>query len=230
MKKLVLLTLFLGTSTTSFGEVSTRVCRADGNTPLDLADSNVPFVYRNIMVGTRLTIYVDSNVAEEGFWGGLAMQDVNMANIGLIYGIECDEVECPGSCLPAAGDGAAVFISIMYPGPGFELYGGFEPVAGDWFVFDYNSIDLGDCNVAFYDYNEKLEEPIHTLRFHHVRTRDFKEDYIVNLADFAELSFFWQQTTCSDSNDCNETDLNVDGKVDEDDFMLFTDFWLEETR
>jgi len=230
MKKLVLLTLFLSTSVTAFGEVSARVCLANGNTPLDLADPNVPFVYRDIMVGTKLTIYVDSNVAEEGFWGGLAMEDTNMANIGLIYGIECDEVECPGSCLPAAGDDAAVFISTMYPGPGFELYGGSEPAAGDWFIFDYNSIDLGDCNVAFYNYDVNDSDPVIILSFHHVRTRDFNGDYIVDFADLAMLTPYWLVTDCNGPDWCEETDLDTNHNIDFKDFMLFSKFWLEETR
>jgi hypothetical protein len=218
MKKLILLALFLSTSVTAFGEVTTRVCEADGNTPFD---------GRDIIVGTKLTIYINSNVAEEGFWGGLAMEDANMANIGLIYGRDCDEYECPNSCLPPAGDGATVWISCMYPGPGFELNGGFEPFAGDWFVFDYNSIDLGDCNVAFYNYDVNEFDPVIILRFHHIRTPDFNRDTIVNLVDFTELASFWWEANCGDMNDCNETDLNDDGKIDYADLKSFTDYWLK---
>ena len=57
MKKLILLVaLFFSVASV---EISARVCLADGNTP---------FEYRDIMVGTKLTIIVDSNVAED--WGG----------------------------------------------------------------------------------------------------------------------------------------------------------------
>ncbi|MCJ7729293.1 MAG: hypothetical protein MUO27_05395, partial [Sedimentisphaerales bacterium] len=53
--------------------ISTRVYFRDSNTPLELADPNVPWVYRDIMVGTRLTIIVDSNAS--GSWsGGLLIQ------------------------------------------------------------------------------------------------------------------------------------------------------------
>jgi hypothetical protein len=227
MKK-VLLILIFGMAVPALGEVSTKVYLAD--VPLELADPNVPFVYRDIMVGTKLTIYVDSNVAEEGFWGGLAMEDANMASIGLTYGIDCDEVECSGSCLPAAGDEAAVYISAMYPGPGFELYGGIEPVEGDWFIFDYNSIDLGDCNVAFYDYTAKGDGPVHTLSFHHVRTRDFDESTVVDFADLDILTSYWLATDCNEPNWCEGTDLDTNHKVDFIDFALFCDFWLEETQ
>ena len=231
MEKLVLLILILGTAVPAFGGVSTRVCLADGNTPLELADPNVPFVYRDIMVGTKLTIYVDSNVAEEGFWGGLAMEDTNMANIGLIYGIDCDENQCSGSCLPAAGDDAHAYISYTtYPGPGFELSGGVEPVAGDWFVFDYNSIELGDCNVAFYDHSVKENEPIHTLCFHHVRTRDFDESTVVDFADLDILTSYWLADDCNEPDWCEGTDLDTSHKVDFIDFALFSDFWLEKTQ
>ena len=63
MKNLVIVILTLVFSSIAAGEVSTRVCLSDANTPLELADPNIPFVYRDIMVGTKLTIIVDSNIA-----------------------------------------------------------------------------------------------------------------------------------------------------------------------
>ncbi len=63
MKRVILLVLFLCMASVAAGEVSTRVCLADGNTPVPPVDPNFPHVYPDIMVGTRLTIIVDSNVA-----------------------------------------------------------------------------------------------------------------------------------------------------------------------
>ncbi len=228
MEKLVLLTLIFGTTVSAFGEVSTRVCRADGNTPLELADPNVPFVYRDIMVGTKLTVYVDSNVAEYWYGGALTIE-ANMIDIGRLYGRDCDGYECPGSCLPDAGE-FAYAAEIEFPGYGVEFYGGEEPNVGEWFVVDYNAIDIGDCNVAFYDYDVNDNEPINILSFHHVRTCDFNGDTKVDCIDFTELASFWLETSCIDVNDCNGTDLNIDGKVDKIDLALFTDFWLEKTQ
>ena len=61
MKRLISFIVLLVAAPAAHAEVFTRVCLADGNTPLELADPCIPFVYRPIMVGTRLTIIIDSN-------------------------------------------------------------------------------------------------------------------------------------------------------------------------
>jgi hypothetical protein len=222
MKKAISFVLFLGIASVAVGDVSTRVCEADGNTP---------FNGRDIMVGTRLTIIVVSNVAEYWYGGVLIIEDADMANRGRLYGRDFDGYGYPGSCLPAAGVDAAVWDTYIYPGPGFELYGGSDPNVGDWFIFDYNALDIGDCNVAFYDYDVSETEPIHTLTFHHVRTRDFDGNTQVDFADFAVLAFYWQATDCNESGGwCEGTDLDIDGDVDFDDLMLFCEYWLERTE
>jgi len=224
MKKIAILLLFFSTTLPTWGAVSTRVCLSDGNTPLELADPNIPFVYRDVMVGTRLTIIVDSNVAEYWYGGALVTEETD-----ILYGRGCDGLECSGSCLPAAGDFAYV-VEIEYPGYGFEFYGGEEPNVGDWFIFDYNAKDIGNCNVAFYDYDVSETEPVHTLTFHHVRTRDFDGNTQVDFADFAVLAFYWQEVNCGDANDCEGTDLDINGSVDVNDLMLFCEYWLEKTE
>ena len=77
MKNLTAVVLLLAFSSIAAGEVSTRICLADANTPLELADPNVlddpniladpnvHFVYWDIMVGTKLTIIVNSNISGE---------------------------------------------------------------------------------------------------------------------------------------------------------------------
>jgi hypothetical protein len=44
--------------------VTARVCLADEVPPLAPADPNVPEVYRDIMVGTRLAIFITSDTAK----------------------------------------------------------------------------------------------------------------------------------------------------------------------
>ena len=232
MKKLILLVLFFGMAPVAIGEVSTRVCLADGNTPLELADANVPFKYRDIMVGTKLTIIVDSNVAE--YWSGaLAITDANR-DYGVLSARDYNEytLDWEGSRFPAAGVEASVWDWEEDPGiDGFTLYTGFTSIeANDWFIIDYNALEIGDCNVGFYDHDVNWFEPIYYLEFSHVRTRDFNNDTKVDFADFALFALYWQETVCIDPNWCEGTDLNTDGSADIYDLALFVEYWLEKTE
>lgn len=231
MKKItILLLLFFSMTSPTLGAVSTKVCLSDGNTPLESADPCVPFVFWDIMVGTKLTVLVGSNVAEYWYGGALGVEEEDMLNIGHLYGRGYDGFVYPGSCLPAAGVDAAVWSTVSY-GYGFEFYGGDDPNVGDWFIFDYNALDIGDCNIAFYDFDVSETEPVQTLTFHHVRTRDFDGNAQVNFADFAVLAFYWQVTDCNKPGGwCEGTDLDIDGDVDLDDLMLFVNYWLEKTE
>lgn len=221
MKKLMILALLLSITSAATAEISVRVYLADGNTPLE---------YQDIMVGTRLTFIADSNLAEYWYGGALVIEGVDMQNRGVLYGRGFDGFEYPGSViLPAAGDFAVVWDTV-FPGVGFEMYGGEEPNVGDWFIFDYNAIDIGDCNVTFYDFDISTTVPVDTLILHHVRTRDFDNSTIVDFGDFAILGSYWRRTDCAGSGDCGGTDLNVDGKVDANDLDLFIDYFLEETQ
>ncbi len=222
MKKLILLTLLFGMTSTAFGEVSAEVYLADGNTPLE---------YQDIMVGTKLTIIVDSDVAED--WSGsLVIEDANR-NYGELSGRGYDGFSYADSCREAAGLGAAVW-DWEAPGiDGFDLYTGFANIAVDdyWFIIDYNATNVGDCNVGFYKHNPPFDsELLYYLEFSHVRTRNFNNDTKVDFGDFAILASYWQYPTCGDSNDCQGSDLDINGTVDANDVMLFTDYWLEKTE
>ncbi|MFA5239097.1 MAG: hypothetical protein WC476_05225 [Phycisphaerae bacterium] len=219
MKKLMFLLLFFSMVSAVTGEVLTRVCEADGHTPFD---------GRDIMVGTKLTVLVGSSVAEYWWGGALVLEEANMINIGYLYGRDCNGPECPGSCLPAAGEFAYAG-GIEYPGIGFEFYGGEEPSVGDWFILDYNVLGIGDCNIVFYNYDVNEIEPVNTLTLRHVRTRDFNRDTIVDSADLYILTSYWLSVDCNEPDWCEGTDLDTSHNVDFSDFALFCNYWLEAT-
>jgi len=229
MRRMALLILIVGIPSVAIGEVSTRVCLADGNTPFLPIDSNFPHIYPDIMVGTKLTIIVNSNVAED--WNGsLAIADDNW-DYGVLSARGYDGFSYPGSCLPAAGDGAAVYDWEEAGIDGFDLYTGYMGIeAGDWFIVDYNDTDIGDCNVGFYDHSVSWIDPVYYLTFSHVRTRDFNKDTRVDFTDFTVLASYWQVAECNDPNWCEGTDLDIDGYVDPNDLKLFVDYWLEKTE
>jgi hypothetical protein len=182
------------------------------------------------MVGTELTIIVSSDTG--GYWSGsLAITGEDM-NYGLLSCRDFNEFtdECEGSRLPPAGSGARVHPWEEADVYGFDLYGHSSAVPGDWFIIDYNAVEVGDCNVGFYDHSVSWIDPIYYLTFSHVRTRDFTDDTKVDFIDFAVLASYWGDTVCSDPNWCEGVDLDTDGDIDIYDLALFTEFWLEKTR
>lgn len=214
------------------GEVSTRVCLADGNTPFLPIDPNFPHVYPDIMVGTKLTIIVDSNIAE--YWSGaLAVADANR-DYGLLSGRDFNEItqDWEGSRFSAAGVEARVWDWEEDPGiDGFNLYTGSTGIeAGDWFIIDYTATAVGTCKVGFYDHSVDWFNPIYYLEFSHVRTRDFNNDTKVDFVDFAILASYWRVVDHDDPNWCKGADLDTDYDVDIYDLMLFADYWLEKTE
>ena len=236
MKRLILLVLFLGMASVAVGEVSVRVCLADGNTPFLPIDPNFPHIYPDIMVGTKLTIIVDSNIAE--YWSGdLAVADANM-DYGLLSGRDYNDTthDWEGSPFPAAGVEASVCTWQQGGGgdpdiDGFTLYTGFTGrEVGDWFIIDYTATNVGTCNVGFYDHSISDEVPIYYLSFSHVRTRDFYNDNIVDFTDFAILASSWRVVDHNDPNWCEEADLDIDDDVDLNDLRLFVEYWLEKTE
>ena len=222
--------LFLGMSSIASGEVSTRVYLADSNTPLELADPNVPFVYRDIMVDTKLTIIVDSNIAE--IWSGGLYIGGTDRDYGFLLARDYNDItlDWEGSRFEAAGDKAEVWGIQDVIKSGFELYSHYNAVAGDWFVLDYNATNIGICKVDFYDYSVSWDYPVYYHVFSHVRTRDFNQDTKVDFADLALFALYWLETGCSGPDWCAGTDLNTDGSVDHDDLMFFADYWLERTE
>ncbi len=229
MKKLLLISLFFSMASVAVGEVSTRVSMADGNTPLELADPNIPFVYRDIMVGTQLTIIVDSN-DPEAIPNGI---DLAIADANRDYGLLSARGTEPNyqlSCLPAAGKGAGVYTWLESGIAGFSLYPGREDVnVGDWFIIDYNATAVGSCKVGYYDHDVSLFVPVYYLEFTHVPTRDFNDDGIVNFVDFDLFASYWQAAGCADPGWCQGADIDNTGSVDGRDLGLFVDFWVERT-
>jgi hypothetical protein len=231
---MILFVIVFAITHTAIGTVSTRVCLADGNTPLELADPNIPFVYRDIMVGTRLTIIISSDTDSDfnSYWtGDIAIEGEDMYK-GLLSARDYNEItnDYQGSHLSSAGKMAHVWNWIMPDIQGFNLGGDITAVAGDWFIIDYIATGIGTCYVAFYDLDVSWEEPIYYLVFSHVPTRDFNSYTKVDFADFALLASHWQQIDCNDTNWCEGTDLDNDGNVDSDDLIMFAEYWLESTQ
>ena len=228
------LAIILGAISIAAGTISTNVFLRDSNTPLELVNPNVPHIYRDIMVGTKLKIIVSSDTNE--YWGDGYGDDGGSLAIEEAYqpygvlsarGPQIDGNDWSGSHLPAAGTSADVY---EWCPVGFDLYTGSHNIeAGDWFIIDYNVTDIGTCNVGFYDHRISWDEPIYYLCFSHVRTRDFNNDTIVNFRDYAILASHWLDT-CNAPSWCEGTDLNNNGKVNINDLMLFCEFWLERTR
>ncbi len=219
MKKLMLVVLFLGMISAAVGEVSRRVCEADGNTPFD---------GRDIMVGTKLTIIISSDVNE--YWvGDLAITGEDI-NYGVLSARDFNEntFDWEGSRFPAAGDNARVWDWEETGIDGFSFDGDDEATTGDWFIIDYTATNIGDCNVNFYEWF--VNDPNRDIAFFHVRTRDFNNDTEVDFADFSMLGSYWQDNNCSEPDWCDGTDLDTTGNVDSNDLMLFADYWLERTE
>jgi len=232
MSKLMLFLPVLCVVSAAAGEVSTRVCVADGNGLFLPVDFNLPVIeYPEIMVGTTLTIIVYSNVA--GQWeGGLFITDPNR-EYGVLSGRDYNEVtgDWEGSHLEAAGIGARVYDWEDDTKTGFALYAHRTAVAGNWFVIDYTAANVGNCVVEFYDYGGPggMYSAKEYLSFYHVPTRDFDNDTKVNFVDFAVFASHWFEIGCMEPDWCEGTDLDRDKDVDAHDIALFADYWLETT-
>jgi len=233
MKKVMILAAFLSMPLIATAKVSTRVCLADGNTPLELADPNVPFVYRDITVGTKYTVIVSSDTG--GHWGqdggGLYIRTSDIS-CGVLSGRDYDETtsDWEGSRFEAAGSGARVYAWADQDVTGFDLYGHSSAVPGDWFIIDYKALKVGQCSVEFWDYNISWDWPICCHRFSHVLTQDFDNNTKVDLADLAIFASQWLAKGCMDRNWCEASDLDRDGTINLDDFALFAEYWLERTQ
>lgn len=177
MKRVLPFILILVTATVSRGEVSTRVCLADSNTPLEPINSTPTLIeYPDIMVGTKLTIIVDSNTS--GRWdGGLFIEDP-YREYGVLSGRDYNDVtlDWEGSRFEAAGDKARVYDYQDDLRSGFDLYGDRAAVPGKWFIIDYNATQIGQCKVGFYDYGGPggMDFPVYYLVFSHVPTVRFQ--------------------------------------------------------
>lgn len=233
MSNCILVTLWIllvSRWSTAIGQVSANVCRADGITPLEPADPNIPFVYSDIMVGTRLTIIISSAAA--GYWGGDLAITGEDCDHGVLSARDYSGTtnDWAGSRLPAAGDMARVWKWQDPDAQGFSLEGHRSALAGDWFVIDYTATDVGVCKVGFYDHAISWVDPIYYLAFFHVPSRDFNRDTKVDFADFAIFASRWQRAVFAEPDWCEEIDLDGDRSVSLNDLMLFADYWLETTE
>ena len=229
-KLLVLLLLVLSTTRVTEAKLYTRVCRADGITPLEFADPNIPFIYEDVMTGARLTIIVSSDASGE--WGSDLSIEGEYLNYGVLSARDFNDatLDWEGSHLEAAGRSARVQEWIDPEILGFNLEGDVYAVPGDWFIIDYTTIAVGQCKVGFYDRSVNWDEPVYYHVFYHVPSRDFNGDSQVGFVDFALLAANWHRTDCTDPNSCSGADLDSDGSVDSKDLMLFADYWLESTE
>jgi hypothetical protein len=211
--------LFLFAISTTNGQVFTNVFLRDSNTPIEMIEQTTSYqLYDDIMVGSKLKIVISSDST-----------DYLAGDIGLeeLYWPFCSIV--PHQPLTAAGIGAT-FKPMEEPGVKWYSFAtGPNRQSGDWFIADFNAIEVGYCNLAFYDYAVSFEEPAYYLCFTHVPTRDFNNDYMVNFLDYKIFASHWQETNCANSN-CWEADVDTDGDVDIADLELFCDFWLEKTK
>lgn len=224
----------LSFSTISLCDVSTTVRFKDSNIPLELADSNTPNIYKEIMEGTRLSITIDSNAAE--YWEGLLLIEGDSQGLGGLYGRGYDTLynSYKGSILNAAGDPNAAFVGDYFPSDpnGLQFFTAFlfdePPVqAGEWFIVDYNAIQVGDCNITFY--GQYPPEFIHNIQLKQVKTCDFDNSYKVNFNDFALLASYWD-CNCTGPDWCEGTDLDDNNFVDINDLYLFSRHWLDITK
>jgi len=232
-------------ATATWAGVWPVVCCYDEKTPLEVVDSNGPTVFRDIMVGTRLTIIIRSDEAVQ-FGGGLIMSQEDSA-FGELQprGTGDKWWNYPDSCRYEAGSDAQAWFVVDPFSVGVDFVNTFhggdrrfrDAVPGDWFIVDYHALQTGSCEIGFYDYSlfppdtpSDLFVPLETLLFHHVPTRDLNADRVVNLKDFAACASQAGASPQTDSNGLDAaTDLDTNHRVDLDDLRLFSDFWLERT-
>jgi hypothetical protein len=226
MKKTLILALVMLWNSIAIGAVSLRVCEADGNTPFD---SNTP-----VMVGVKLTIYVDSNSATSMWLGGLDFIQPSTnpdPPLGRLFGRGWDAqaLDWVDSHFSAAGNRAKIVDWENQDQQSFELHAnGLDMADGTWFVIDYNAMNIGDCTIDLVGYQDSNLVTVQSKTLHQVASRDFNNDGQVNFIDFSKLASYWLHTDCNELNDCEGTDLNPvpDGTIDYLDVMYFADFWL----
>jgi len=246
-------------ASTAWAAVSAHVFRADEQTPLPLADPNIPDIYQDIMVGTHLTIFILSD--EPGGWAGQLWHSHDDAAIGTVHGRDEDpNLGYEGSLLPSLVQKSHALVYDVHEanGVGLSLSSAAEAVPGEWFVVDYHAKTIGTSYLGLYaaeisagpsdpevwfpsslDRQDYLYTILQALTFTHVPSRNLTQDTVVNFADFALLARAWRSNAPDpnqlepappiDPNTVLSPDLNADGTVDAADLALFTAYWLERT-
>ncbi|MBN2211854.1 MAG: hypothetical protein JW709_10710 [Sedimentisphaerales bacterium] len=205
------------------------ISTAWGDTWIDLyeTDGVTPYNGHPIMVGQSLVVIVASDEGEYG--AGAIVLEGNDSNLGELI---CRYPEdCEDSALPAAGEEWFLYPEVQL-GVGYNFCTGDEPIAGNWFVFDYTATDVGDPNIALYMALPPGPDPTLVYRTEYITqvpTRDFDEDGGVNLGDLAIIAEHWLSSSCSAPDWCEQADLNQDTYVNVLDLAAFTEFWLELT-
>jgi hypothetical protein len=241
MKKLLVLVVAT-MAPVAAAKVWVSVYQHDGKTPLAAVDADHPNVFRDIMVGTRLTLVVSSDSSED--WLGtllLSGDDVNDARLsgrGLTPpppGSPSKRSAYADSSLNAAGTNAYVRDTGGIDGVGLVLRndlfpyitGGHPAYPGDWFVVDYYAEQVGSCEVGLYKPTTGPDVLLQTLSFTHVPSRDFNHDSMIDFKDFARFASHWRSAADPGSGQTADLDLNGDGRVDLADLASFSRRWLE---
>ena len=85
----------------------------------------------------------------------------DMQNYGVLSGRDFNDVTgtMKARIFPRAGEDAVVWYWDWEPGLlGFNFSTATNPTANeDWFIVDYTATAVGDCNVAFYDFDTGSE-------------------------------------------------------------------------
>jgi hypothetical protein len=180
------------------GEVTVQVYRADGLTPFDCNN--------DVMVGGKLCLVVSSD--SNDYWSGGLFISGEDRNFGILLGTGYNPTtrDYTGSHFQAAGELSRVTDWDDSLISGFDLYTFYlvdtnsfddSTVAGDWFIIDYRAEQTGQCNIGFYEYFE---------------------DYADTWNEPAKIITLSQVAT---------RDLDSDGKVDFNDFALFSNEWMK---
>jgi hypothetical protein len=261
MRVLAATIICLALAVSASATIFVNVYHCDGVTPLLPKDPNTPYVYSDIMVGTHLILIVSSDEPAplyKWWWGALltSMEDWDRGKLAGRDSEPNDKRPYDGSCLEAAGWCPRVTFG-EYPDfdrIGFDLMADCDPVAGNWFVFDYYAEEVGVCSVQLFDRGYGPDEgvppevggdlldrgehpdvpidfnvPDETLSFAHVPSCDLNGDHIVDFRDFVLLTCHWRQTTGTDPAAPALPDLDADSVIGPSDIARFSDFWLERT-
>jgi hypothetical protein len=212
MNRLLASALLTLCAATAGADVWTDAYLCDGTTPLSPADPDYPNVYRDIMVGTRLTLLLRSDTGRA--WSGYLLVPYDTYPVGSLAARDPNDQtgNYEGSILPAACP------QILPPwhipivsrhaspkGVGFYFAHFNDAVPGDWYVLDYHANDLGPCTVNLYTDLAGLPAIVSSL-----------------------LAAAWRTPPGPDPNRA-ALDLNADARLDYADLALFSEYWLART-